>query len=164
MRPRGRHPSERSLGLHAGGDDAFARRWLVGHHVRKCPECRVAVDEFRRGAAALRAALPAPRADLAGLAHRVRVEAAQARAAPTPPGAWRWKTAAGATLGGLALAAALSLPRPGPDSPAAGEAAAPALALPHEGAETLVSAEGRLTVRSYHGGSATLTVTEYYAP
>ena len=163
-----RHPSEHSLSLFAGSDLGIPTRWLVAVHVRKCPRCSSTVAAYREISDELRRELPSPQVDFHALAHLIQVGA---RAAGTAGGAaqgwrWHWKAVAGAAMGAAALALFLALPfrEPEPSTGHHPELAGTHVPLLHEGIETRVTARGRLSVRAFHDGSGTLTVTEYYAP
>ena len=169
MRILNRHPDERQLSLHAGGDLRLLNGWLIARHVKKCRQCEAAVTAHARVRAELLAHPPVPEPDFAALAHRIRVEASQNAHPATRDYGWRL-AAAGAGAAAAAVAIALVLPVGSPEPPdshlAAVETAPPAaqVNLLYEGFEAQVTAEGALSVRSFHPGSGILTVTDYYAP
>jgi len=47
------HPTEEHLALFASGDAGFLRGALVARHLRGCPSCSAAVEEYRELTAAL---------------------------------------------------------------------------------------------------------------
>ncbi len=162
-----RHPGDEALSLFAGGDLGRARRYLIGRHVRHCRQCRAAVEAYQLDREKLRAASPVPDVDFRALAHRVRVAAATERSAPSSRGAWGWAAAAGCAV---VAVIALTLPtgtveETGPGT-AAMERSRPAGQMPalDAGLDTQVTADGSLSVRAFHPGTGTMTITEYYAP
>lgn len=168
MRRGGRHPDEHDLSLFSGGDLPFVRQHLVARHVAKCPGCAATVAAHASARAELRALDPVPEVDFQALAHRIRVEAAQT--APATPGHRGRLLAAGAGAGAAAAAVAvvMMLPAGGP-TPTEGprattESAWPGPRLLHESADVEVTADGGLSVRSFHPGSGGMTITDYYAP
>ncbi len=168
MRGIGRHPSERTLSLLAGGDLGAGARWLAARHLERCPQCGESLAAFVRDRAELRPGPPVAEPDFGALAHRARVEAEQVpRRTPLRSG-WLPKGAAAAGLAAVALAIFLFGRGGNPDPPATARTGAPPpasrLPLAYRGAETQVTAGGGLSVRAFHAASGTLTVTEYYAP
>lgn len=168
MSTSNRHPDERKLSLFAAEDLAAWERWLIGRHVAKCPECIAVVSAHSRVRAQLLAESPVPQADFKALAHRIRVEAAHATGPATRERGWRWTAAAG--LAAAAIAVVLVLPDGSLEAPpsrqAESEPSESPLQVPvfYEGMEAQVTAEGTLSVRSFHPGSGVMTVTDYYMP
>ena len=168
MRQKGFHPDEHKLSLLAGGDLAFPGRWFVARHVARCPDCAAAVAAYASARAELRSLPPAPEVDFRALAHRIRVEVAQT-GGPAPRNRIpRWAAPVGLGAASAAVAVVLLLPlgSPGPAKlpRAAMGSPEPEVQLLHEGAEAQLTADGGLSVRSFHPGSGALTITDYYAP
>ena len=165
----GWHPSERQLSLYAGEDLSFLGQWLIGWHVRRCPASEAKVAAYVRARTELLAQPPVPEPDFAALGHRIRVEAAQNAGPQTRRRGWRL-AAAGAGAAAVAVAIALILPVGSREPPVPRRSAAEGVLPPakvtllYEGVEAQLTAEGTLSVRSFHPGSGVLTVTDYYAP
>lgn len=163
------HPHERALSLFAGDDLGFLRRLLVERHVARCGSCMATVAGYERLRAELASEAPMPEVDFNALARRIRA-AAGTDPPPATLGRWSWKAAAGAALAAAAVTAALFLPEQGNDT------TTPAIAIAEpsddpwaesalfEGGEAQITSTGRLSVRAFHSGSGTLTITDYYAP
>ena len=171
MKGFAQHPTEHEIALLAGGDLGPVRRWRLARHVARCEGCRTTAEGYAR----LRVELGAPRAlpevDFEALGHKIRVALAQAQPQPAPSVAWLWRAAAGIGLATAAVLVALLVPFGGPETglPQTASSAGPSQALPlfqalGNGAEAQVTAEGRLSVRSFHQASGLLTITDYYAP
>ena len=162
------HPNERLLSLLAGNDLGVLPRQLVRRHVARCDQCASTVAGFQGLRSELARAKPVPEMDFEALAHQIRAAAALDPIRPSA-GRWRWNAAAGAGLA-AAIAVALLLPVENRDSHEPDMVGAiPSEAtwsMPGTGAgtEAQLTAEGGLTVRAFHSGSGTLTVTDYYAP
>ena len=168
MRLKGFHPDEHRLSLFAGGDLAIPGRWLVARHVAGCPHCAATVASYASARAELRALPPAPEVDFRALAHRIRVEVAQTADSAPRNRIPHWAAPVGFGAAAAAVAVVLLLPlgSPGPAKlqRAAMDSPEPEVRLLHEGAEVQVTADGSLSVRSFHPGSGALTITDYYAP
>ncbi len=163
-----RHPDDTVLSLLAGGDLGPVRRWLVKRHLSLCQRCATAVSNYRHDREELHRASPVPEIDFDAMTHRIRVMADQQRIGTVRRG-YRHRTAVAAVAAAAAVVALLA-PDGGieaPDRrPTAVDRSRPG-GNPLElapGTETQVTARGNLSVRAFHPGSGTMTVTEYYVP
>lgn len=163
------HPDEATLALFSGGDLGWLAGWRVARHAARCEQCRAVLARFEQVREAVGSHADTPDVDFEALAHRVRVALDHER----PAGARRprWRTAlAGAALAAAAVAT-LTLPR-GDVAPAGSESAvgqpapvgSPWATSAPPGLDAEVTSDGHLRIRAYHGGSGTMTITDYYAP
>lgn len=161
------HPSERLLSLFAGNDLGAWSRLLVGRHVAGCDDCAQSVAGYESLRAELARAQPVPETDFGALARQIRAAAAM-EPLPSPTGRWRWHLAEAGLAAAIAIAVLLPLETDGPSVPAIvstlPDEAAWSVPEAFVGTEAQLTAEGGLTVRAFHAGSGTLTITEYYAP
>ena len=161
------HPGERLLSLFAGNDLGALQSRLVRRHVARCDACANSVAGYVSLRAELARAQPMPDVNFGALARQIR-----AAAAVDPParrtGHWRWHLAEAGLAAAIAIAVLVPVETDGPAD------AGIVSTLPDEavwsvpeafvGTEAQLTAEGGLTVRAFHAGSGTLTITEYYAP
>ena len=160
---------ERTIALHAGGDLPRLGRWLADRHLASCPQCRAAMDRYEELRGTLAKGWPVPKIDFDALGHRVRAAAAQSGPERGPQAHWRWPAAIGAAAAAAAIAVLWLAP--GSNAPqsdprltsALVPAATTELGLP-AGADVELTSAGSLRVQSFHVGSSTLTITDYYAP
>lgn len=171
MRGFAQHPAEHEIALLAAGDLGALRHWRLARHVARCESCRTAAEGYARLRAELGVAQAVPDVDYHALGHKVRVALAQAEPQPERGGAWIWRAAAGTGLAMAAVVLALLVPSRGPETklPPPASSVGSSQALPWfqalaDGTEAQVTAEGRLSIRSFHQATGTLTITDYYAP
>ena len=163
------HLDERTIALYAGGDLGRFRRWLANRHLSRCPICRDAVEAYSAVLSRIAEAPPVPEIDFSALAHNVRVTAEQSLPVPSTETRWRWRAAAGAVLATAAIATLMLVSNSSeskPDSKLAATAI-PAVAEEFgtwEGADVQLTSAGSLRLQSFHSGSGTLTITDYYLP
>lgn len=171
MRGFAQHPAEHEIALLAGGDLGALRRWRIARHVARCESCQSTAEGYARLRAELGVAKAVPEVDYQALGHKIRVALAQAGQQPERRDTWIWRAAAGMGLATAAVLLALLVPSRGPEtslSPTASSVgsgqALPGLQTLADGTEAQVTAEGRLSIRSFHQATGTLTITDYYAP
>lgn len=183
MRIFGGHPRERDLALFAGGELGPLSRWRIERHLESCAACKAEAAAYFHLSAELSELAELPDIDWNALARNIRAAAARDAPGRLPPRfGWDWKTAAApAAAACLALAvwAVRENPPPAPASPAGSPPAVSAAAdgfaeergAPYSAAldewsspDAQITAEGRLSMRSFDARSGTMTITEYYAP
>ena len=163
------HLDERTIALYAGGDLGRIRRWLANRHLSRCPICRDAVAAYSDVLSRLAEAPPVPEIDFSALAHNVRVTAEQSPPVPSTETRWRWRAAAGAGLATAAIATLMLVSnsnesKPDPTLTATAVPAVPEELGPWAEADVQLTSAGSLRVQSFHSGSGTLTITDYYLP
>ena len=164
-----KHLAERTIALHAGGDLGRVQRWLAERHLARCPQCKAAFDAYVGVRNRLAETSPVPQIDFAALAHNVRVAAAQSGSTSVEPRRWRRPAIAGAGLAAAVLAMLVLVPnfnetKSDPPAIATAIPAVPEDLGPWADADVQLTSAGSLRVQSFHSGSGTLTITDYYLP
>ena len=164
-----RHPDERTLSLLAGRDLRGPERYFARRHVQRCEACRATVEDYVRTRDLVAREASLPEVDFAALKHRVRVAVEHERGA-SPAGAGRRRQAVAAVLASAIIVVAALLrmagvefSRPEAAVTQIGREAEP-LAVPFDRTRAQITSDGNLSMRVFHEGSGTMTITDYYAP
>ncbi len=182
MKIFGAHPNERDLALFAGGELGPLSRWRIERHLESCASCKAAAAEYFHLSAELSELAELPDIDWLALARNIQAAAAQAAAVrPAPSLARLWKIGAAAAAAACLLLAVWAVREGRPAAPLGLQAETAAIAdkanapAQHDVLSTAafdewsspdaqITADGRLSLRSFDAGSGAMTITEYYAP